>query len=32
MCLILLAWQAHPEYPLVFAGNRDEGRSRILAR
>ena len=24
MCLILLAWHAHPEYPLVFAGNRDE--------
>ena len=24
MCLILLAWQAHPEYPLVVAANRDE--------
>jgi len=24
MCLILLAWRAHPEYPLIFAGNRDE--------
>ncbi|MDP3136967.1 MAG: NRDE family protein, partial [Burkholderiaceae bacterium] len=24
MCLILLAWQAHPDYPLVIAANRDE--------
>ena len=24
MCLILLAWQAHPSYPLVIAANRDE--------
>lgn len=24
MCLILLAWQAHPRYPLVVAANRDE--------
>src|SRR5688572_13133951 len=24
MCLILLAWKSHPEFPLVFAGNRDE--------
>ena len=24
MCLILLAWQAHPDYPLVVAANRDE--------
>lgn len=24
MCLILLAWHAHPDYPLIFAGNRDE--------
>lgn len=28
MCLILLAWRAHPEYPLVFAGNRDEAYER----
>ncbi|MCC7484805.1 MAG: NRDE family protein [Burkholderiales bacterium] len=28
MCLILLAWQAHPDYPLVFAGNRDEAYDR----
>lgn len=24
MCLITLAWQAHPDYPLVLAANRDE--------
>lgn len=24
MCLILLAWQAHPSHPLVVAANRDE--------
>jgi uncharacterized protein with NRDE domain len=24
MCLILVAWQAHPEFPLVVAANRDE--------
>ncbi|MBI3525136.1 MAG: NRDE family protein [Betaproteobacteria bacterium] len=24
MCLVLLAWQAHPQYPLVVAANRDE--------
>lgn len=28
MCLILLAWHAHPAYPLVFAGNRDEAYDR----
>lgn len=31
MCLILLAWRAHPEYPLVFAGNRDESYDRPSA-
>lgn len=31
MCLILLAWHAHPEYPLVFAGNRDEAYERPSA-
>jgi uncharacterized protein with NRDE domain len=31
MCLILLAWQAHPVYPLVFAGNRDESYDRPSA-
>jgi len=24
MCLIALAWQAHPDYPLIVAANRDE--------
>lgn len=24
MCLILFGWQAHPDYPLVVAANRDE--------
>lgn len=24
MCLILVAWRSHPEYPLVVAANRDE--------
>ena len=24
MCLILLAWQCHPDYPLLVAANRDE--------
>ena len=28
MCLILLAWRVHPEFPLVFAGNRDEAYER----
>jgi uncharacterized protein with NRDE domain len=28
MCLIVLAWQAHPEYPLVLAANRDEFHHR----
>jgi uncharacterized protein with NRDE domain len=34
MCLILLAWQAHPEYPLVVAANRDEffARPSVPAR
>jgi uncharacterized protein with NRDE domain len=31
MCLILLAWRAHPDYPLVFAGNRDEAYERPSA-
>ena len=31
MCLILLAWRAHPQYPLVFAGNRDEAYDRPTA-
>jgi uncharacterized protein with NRDE domain len=28
MCLVLVAWQAHPRYPLVVAANRDEWRER----
>ncbi|OIR03056.1 hypothetical protein GALL_148340 [mine drainage metagenome] len=31
MCLILLAWRAHPEYPLVVAANRDEFFERPTA-
>jgi len=31
MCLILLAQSAHPDYPLVFAGNRDEFYDRPSA-
>jgi uncharacterized protein with NRDE domain len=31
MCLILVAWQAHPDYPLVVAANRDEFYARPSA-
>jgi len=31
MCLILLAWQVHPDYPLVVAANRDEFFARRTA-
>jgi uncharacterized protein with NRDE domain len=31
MCLILLAWRADPDYPLIFAGNRDEAYERPSA-
>jgi len=31
MCLILLAWRAHPDYPLVVAANRDEFFTRPAA-
>ncbi len=31
MCLILLAWQAHADYPLVVAANRDEFFARPAA-
>jgi uncharacterized protein with NRDE domain len=31
MCLILLAWHSHPEYPLVAAANRDEFYARPTA-
>lgn len=28
MCIILFAWQEHPDYPLVVAANRDEFHQR----
>lgn len=28
MCLMLFAWHARPDYPLIFAGNRDEAYVR----
>ena len=28
MCLIVLAWQTHPDYPLILAANRDEFHAR----
>jgi uncharacterized protein with NRDE domain len=33
MCLILLVWRVHPEYPCVLAANRDEfhGRATVPA-
>lgn len=33
MCLILVAWRAHPDFPLVVAANRDEsfGRPSLAA-
>lgn len=31
MCLILLAWQSHPQYPLLVAANRDEFHARPTA-
>lgn len=31
MCLIALAWQAHPDYPLIVAANRDEFHARATA-
>jgi uncharacterized protein with NRDE domain len=32
MCLIVVAWRAHPEYPLIVAANRDEFHGRPAAR
>jgi uncharacterized protein with NRDE domain len=31
VCLILLAWKAHPDYPLVVAANRDEFHGRAAS-
>lgn len=31
MCLIAFAWQAHPDFPLVLIGNRDEAYERPTA-
>lgn len=31
MCLILVAWRAHPDYSLVLAANRDEFHARAAA-
>jgi uncharacterized protein with NRDE domain len=31
MCLILLVWRAHPQFPCVLAANRDEFHSRASA-
>ncbi len=28
MCLVVFAWQAHPQYRLILAGNRDESHRR----
>lgn len=32
MCLILVAWRVHEEYPLIVAANRDEFHGRPAAR
>jgi uncharacterized protein with NRDE domain len=31
MCLIVLAWRVHPDYPLIVAANRDEFHARPAA-
>jgi len=32
MCLVVLAWQQHSEFPLIIAGNRDEFHGRPTER
>lgn len=31
MCVLALAWKAHPDWPLILAGNRDELHERASA-
>ncbi|MDZ3833448.1 MAG: NRDE family protein [Sphingopyxis sp.] len=31
MCVVALAWRAHPEFPLILLGNRDEFYARAAA-
>jgi uncharacterized protein with NRDE domain len=31
MCLVAIAWQVHPRYPLIVLGNRDEQHARPAA-
>jgi len=32
MCLIVLAWRARPDFPLIVAANRDEFHARPAER
>lgn len=32
MCLVVLGWQQHPDFPLIIAGNRDEFHGRPTER
>lgn len=31
MCLVVIGWKAHPDFPLVVAANRDEVHTRVSA-
>ena len=31
MCVVVLAWRAHPHWPLILAGNRDEFHARAAS-
>ena len=31
MCLVVVAWRAHPRYRLIVAANRDEFHARVAA-